>query len=89
VLPEVKSTNSTFAAYISRDGLEELAGEQYFERGLAYFRAGAVSRFEATENEISARVTGTRPRMRQTRLSMANRHGLIEAHQREVPVRDH
>lgn len=55
------STKSAFAAHISKDALKELAGERYFERGLAYFRSGAVSRLEATENQISARVSGTHP----------------------------
>lgn len=61
MLHEVTSTKSAFAAHILKHALRELAGEQYFERGLAYFRSGAVSRLEATENQISARVSGTHP----------------------------
>jgi len=53
--------NRTLADRITESTLEELAGDRYFERGLAYFRHGAVSRLRAGEEAISARVRGTRP----------------------------
>ena len=51
----------TLADRLTKSALEELAGDRYFERGLAYFRHGAVSRLRAGEKEISARVRGSRP----------------------------
>jgi uncharacterized Zn finger protein len=57
---EEKMANRGLADLITESALEELAGDRYFERGLAYFRHGAVSRLRAGEKEISARVRGTR-----------------------------
>ncbi|OGA04383.1 MAG: hypothetical protein A2W68_19270 [Betaproteobacteria bacterium RIFCSPLOWO2_02_64_14] len=51
----------TLADRLTESALEELAGDRYFERGLEYFRHGAVSRLRAGEKEISARVRGSRP----------------------------
>lgn len=51
----------TLANLVTEAVLEELAGDRYFERGLAYFRHGAVGRLRASGKEISARVRGTRP----------------------------
>ena len=50
----------TLAELVTESALEELAGDRYFERGLTYFRHGAVSRLRAGGKEISARVRGTR-----------------------------
>ncbi|MBI3918436.1 MAG: hypothetical protein HY322_15685 [Betaproteobacteria bacterium] len=51
----------TLAGLVTESALEELAGDRYFERGLAYFRHGAVGRLRASNKEISARVEGSRP----------------------------
>lgn len=53
--------NRGLADLITESTLEELAGDRYFERGLAYFRHSAVSRLRAGAKEISARVRGSRP----------------------------
>lgn len=53
--------NRGLADLITESILEELAGDRYFERGLAYFRHSAVSRLRAGAKEISARVRGSRP----------------------------
>lgn len=50
-----------FARLLSRSVLEELAGERYFKRGLAYFRDGAVIQLRLGKDGISARVGGTEP----------------------------
>jgi len=47
------------ANLITESALEELAGDRSFERGLAYFRSGAVERLISHKNRISARVAGT------------------------------
>lgn len=44
---------------ISPAALTRLAGPTTFERGKAYFSAGAVQRLRATENQITATVQGT------------------------------
>ncbi len=44
---------------ISKSGLKELAGEAYFERGVAYFRQGAVERLVSDGRRVTARVAGT------------------------------
>ena len=49
----------TLPDLISRPVIEKLAGERSFERGLAYFRGGAVERLASHRDRISARVVGT------------------------------
>jgi uncharacterized Zn finger protein len=44
---------------ISRAALEDLAGAAAFQRGEAYFSAGAVTRLSAADDKITARVEGT------------------------------
>ncbi len=44
---------------MSRSSLKKLAGEKYFERGLDYFKNGAVVHLRLGEAGISARVHGT------------------------------
>lgn len=46
---------------ISPAALERLAGSAAFERGKAYFSAGAVQRLRASESQIMATVQGTHP----------------------------
>lgn len=46
---------------ISPAALEKLAGPAAFQRGKAYFSAGAVQRLRVTENQITATVQGTHP----------------------------
>ena len=46
---------------ISESRLRKLAGERYFERGLKYFRGGAVASVRSGEHGIAARVIGTEP----------------------------
>lgn len=53
------ATKATLADLISSPTLEELAGDRSFERGLAYFRNGAVERLVSQGDRISARVVGT------------------------------
>ena len=50
---------TTLADLVSESSLETLAGERYFERGLAYFRDGVVNLFHADEREIAGNVLGT------------------------------
>lgn len=50
----------TLAELISRPALKEVAGERSFERGLAYFRNGAVERLVSHGERVTARVTGTK-----------------------------
>src|SRR5688572_1368703 len=50
---------ATLADLISKPVLEELADDRSFERGLAYFRNGAVERLVSHRDRISARVVGT------------------------------
>lgn len=52
---------ASFARLISHSGLQKLAGERYFKRGLAYFRNGAVIHLRLGPDGISARVGGTEP----------------------------
>lgn len=59
----------TLANLVTESALEELAGDRYFERGIAYFRHGAVSRLRAGAKEISARVRGSRPYAVQLRVN--------------------
>lgn len=44
---------------ITRSALETLAGRTAFDRGEAYFAAGAVGRLRAQEDKVSAKVEGT------------------------------
>lgn len=53
------AAKSAFAGLISQTSLRKLAGEKYFERGLAYFREGAVERLVSHGDRIIARVAGT------------------------------
>lgn len=50
---------TTLADLVSESSLETLAGERYFERGLAYFRDGTVDLLHADEREIAGNVLGT------------------------------
>ena len=50
---------ATLADLISRPVLKELAGDRSFERGVAYFRNGAVERLVSHKDRITARVVGT------------------------------
>lgn len=50
---------TTLADLVSESSLETFAGERYFERGLAYFRDGAVDLLHADEREIAGNVLGT------------------------------
>ena len=50
---------TTLADIVSESSLETLAGERYFERGLAYFQDGAVDLLHADEREIAGNVLGT------------------------------
>jgi uncharacterized Zn finger protein len=50
---------TTLADLVSESSLETLAGERYFERGLAYFREGVVDLLHADEHEIAGNVLGT------------------------------
>lgn len=50
---------TALANLITESALEELAGDRSFERGLAYFRSGAVERLISHKNRINARVAGT------------------------------
>lgn len=53
------SKRTTLADLVSESSLESLAGKRYFERGLAYFRDGAVDLLHADEREIAGNVLGT------------------------------
>jgi len=53
------TARAKLADLISRPALEELAGDRSFERGLAYFRDGAVERLVCHDNRVTARVVGT------------------------------
>lgn len=53
------AAKTAFARLISKSTLKKLAGETYFERGLAYFREGAVERLVSHGDRITARVAGT------------------------------
>ena len=53
------TAKATLADLLSRPTLKELAGERSFERGLAYFRNGAVERLVSHGNRITARVVGS------------------------------
>lgn len=55
------SSGTAFARLVSRSSLKKLAGERYFDRGLAYFEGGAVVHLRLGEDGISARVQGTEP----------------------------
>lgn len=55
------AAKTAFDGFLSKSGLKELAGEKYFERGLAYFEAGSVIHLRCREDGISARVLGTQP----------------------------
>ena len=44
---------------ITRASLEDLAGSTAFRRGEEYFSVGAVERFRATDDKVTARVEGT------------------------------
>jgi uncharacterized Zn finger protein len=50
---------TTLADLVSESSLESLAGERYFERGLAYFQDGAVDLLHADEREIAGNILGT------------------------------
>lgn len=47
------------AKLITRASLEDLAGGTTFRRGEEYCSVGAVSRFRATDDRVTARVEGT------------------------------
>lgn len=53
------TARAKLADLISEPALEELAGDRSFERGLAYFRHGAVERLVCHDNRVTARVVGT------------------------------
>lgn len=53
------AARAALADLISRRALEDLADERSFERGLAYFRNGAVERLVRHKDRITARVVGT------------------------------
>lgn len=53
------TAKTAFAALISESSLKKLAGEAYYERGLGYFREGAVERLVSHGDRITARVAGT------------------------------
>lgn len=50
-----------FGKLITRSSLRELAGDKYYPRGEAYFRAGAVFSLSHGPEGIAARVVGTEP----------------------------
>lgn len=58
-LASTVDAHAMFGTLISRARLEDLAGTTVFERGEAYFDAGAVARLRITDDKIKANVTGS------------------------------
>ncbi|MBY0270160.1 MAG: hypothetical protein K2X06_09845 [Burkholderiales bacterium] len=52
-------TKPVFTAKINKASLKKMAGEKYFERGLDYFKSGAVIYLRVGDDGIAARVQGT------------------------------
>lgn len=55
------TAKTTLADLVSESSLETLAGERYFERGVAYFRESAVELLHCDDREIAGSVLGTEP----------------------------